>query len=111
MGDALQKGPSTVKLPVDDETLNAWSSLLNLTEEQAADVLKEIEKTLRTGYAHRPACLRHRSFEELTADMGVDELALMFLATGLRHTGHPEAAAAVEIRGLAAQLQAQHKAD
>jgi len=100
-----------MKFPVDDETLTAWSSLLGLTEEQQAKALEEIEETLRTGYAHRPACLRHRSFEELVADMEVDELALMFLATGLRHTGHPEAAAAVEIRGLAAQLQAHPKAD
>ena len=100
-----------MKLPVDDETLNAWSSLLNLTEEQAADVLKEIEKTLRVGYVHRPDSLRHLSFEELVAGMAADELALMFLATGLRETGHPEAAAAVEIRGLAAQLQAQREAD
>ncbi|MFK0279800.1 hypothetical protein ACIQVL_04900 [Streptomyces sp. NPDC090499] len=95
-----------MKLPVDNETLNAWSSLLGLTEEQATDVLKEIETTLHAGYAHRPACLRHRSFDELTTDMDIDELALMFLATGLRHTGHPEAAAAVEIRGLATKLQA-----
>ncbi len=100
-----------MKFPVDDDTLAAWSSLLGLTEEQRASTLTEIEKTLRVGYDHRPAALRHFSFEELIADMGVDELALMFLVTGLRQTGHPEAAEAVEIRAAVAQLQAHHEAD
>jgi hypothetical protein len=100
-----------VKFPVDDTTLSAWSSLLGLTQEQTTDTLKDIEHTLRIGYAHRPTALRHLSFEELTADMDVDELALMFLATGLRHAGHPDAAHAVEIRGLIAQLQAAPETD
>ncbi|MDN0193945.1 hypothetical protein [Streptomyces sp. S.PNR 29] len=91
---------------MDDETLHAWSKLLALTEEQTATTLQEIEKTLRIGYAHRPTSLRHLSFEELVADMDVDELALMFLATGLRQAGHPDAADTVELRGIAARLQA-----
>jgi hypothetical protein len=100
-----------VKFPVDDDALAAWSALLGLTEEQRVSTLTEIERTLRVGYDHRPAELRHFSFEELIADMGVDELALMFLVTGLRQTGHPEAAEAVEIRAAVAQLQARHEAD
>ncbi|MFE7277936.1 hypothetical protein [Streptomyces sp. NPDC057623] len=100
-----------MKLPVDDDTLHAWSKLLALTEEQAATTLKEIERTLRVGYEHRPVALRDLSFEELIADMDVDELALMFLATGLRQAGHPDAADSVEIRGIAARLQDHPKAD
>ncbi|MGW3101286.1 hypothetical protein [Streptomyces sp. NPDC001100] len=100
-----------MKFPVDDDTLTAWSSLLGLTEEQRVSTLTEIEKTLRVGYDHRPVALEHFSFEELVADMGVDELALMFLVTGLRQTGHPEAAEAVEIRAAVAQLQACREAD
>ncbi|MBT2366203.1 hypothetical protein J7E88_13005 [Streptomyces sp. ISL-10] len=96
-----------MKFPVDDETLSAWSALLGLSDEQKTATLEDIEKTLRTGYTYRPLALRHLSFEELTADMDVDELALMFLATGLRHAGHPEAAHAVEVRGLVAQFQAR----
>ena len=100
-----------MKFPVDDDILAAWSSLLGLTEEQKVSTLTEIEKTLRVGYDHRPAELRHFSFEELIDDMGVDELALMFLATGLRQTGHPEAAESVEIRAAVVQFQAHHEAD
>ena len=96
-----------MQFPVDDDTLSAWSTLLGLTEEQTADTLNEIEQTLRRGYTYRPLALRHLSFEALTADMEVDELALMFLTTGLRRAGHPDAAHAVEARGLAAQLHAR----
>lgn len=95
-----------MKLPVDDETLRAWSTLLGLTDEEAADTLNTVERTLRRGYAHRPLALRHLSFGELVADMAVDEFALMFLITGLRCSGYAEAAASVVERGLAAQLQA-----
>ncbi|MFF4051907.1 hypothetical protein ACFYZ5_35220 [Streptomyces chartreusis] len=100
-----------MKLPVDDDTLAQWSTLLGLTETQQASTLQEIEKTLRLGHAHRPDRLRDHSFEDLLAAMSVDELALMFLSTGLRQTGHPDAARAVEMRALAAQLKARHTTD
>ncbi|MFD8379135.1 hypothetical protein ACFV2X_11460 [Streptomyces sp. NPDC059679] len=100
-----------MKFPVDDTTLSAWASLLNLTEEQTAATLEEIEQTLRVGYVHRPTEFRHLSFEKLTAEMDIDELALMFLVTGLRQAGHPEAADAVEIRGLVANLEAKRPSD
>lgn len=109
-GRPTLKGQLHVKFPVDDDTLAAWSALLGLTEEQRVSTLTEIEKTLRVGYDHRPSALRDFSFEELVDDMTVDELALMFLATGLRQTGHPEAAEAVEIRAAVARLEAHHEA-
>ncbi|MER8002073.1 hypothetical protein [Streptomyces sp. NPDC095613] len=94
-------------LPVDDATLTAWSSLLGLTAQQRSDVLEDIEETLRRGYTYRPIHVRHLSFEEHTAGIDANELALMFLGTGLRHAGHPDAASSVEIRGLIAQLRAR----
>ncbi|MFE4535773.1 hypothetical protein ACFRKB_11905 [Streptomyces scopuliridis] len=98
-----------MKLPVDDATLTAWSVLLGLTEEESAATLAEIEQTLRVGYEHRPDELRDKSFDELTSGMGVDEAALMFLVSGLRQAGLPEAAYVIEVRGLAAALQSlQH---
>ena len=100
-----------MNLPVDDTTLTAWSSLLGLTEQQKTSVLKEIEHTLRIGYTQRPTSLRHLSFEQLTTDMDIDELALMFLITGLHHAGHHDAAEAVEIRGLLARLEAPPETD
>ncbi|MER6086862.1 hypothetical protein [Streptomyces bluensis] len=95
-----------MKLPVDDATLSAWTTLLGLTEEETTDTVNKIEQTLRRGYVHRPLAIRHLSFEELTADMDVNEFALLFLITGLRCAGYPEAAQSVEERGIAAQLQA-----
>lgn len=93
-----------MKLPVDDATLSSWSALLGLTEEQSAATLADIEKVLRIGYEHRPDELRDQSFDELTSDMDADEAALMFLISGLRQAGLPEAAEVIEIRGLAATL-------
>ncbi|MGW3068461.1 hypothetical protein ACWDA8_34550, partial [Streptomyces sp. NPDC001130] len=98
-------------LPVDDDTLSAWSSLLGLTEKQKAATLADIEQTLRIGYDHRPDAMLDMSFEQLTNDLDTDEAALLFLISGLRQAGHPDAARAVEIRALVAQLQADHKAD
>jgi hypothetical protein len=37
--------------------------------------------------------------------MDADEAALMFLLSGLRQAGHPEAAYAVEVRGIFATLR------
>ncbi|WP_275560784.1 hypothetical protein [Streptomyces sp. 5-6(2022)] len=92
-------------LPVDEATLASWSTLLGLTEEQAAATLVDIEQTLRVGYDNRPEELRDVSFEQLTGDMDADEAALMFLISGLRQAGHPEAAYAVEVRGIFATLR------
>ncbi|MGP8302025.1 hypothetical protein ACTPOK_29720 [Streptomyces inhibens] len=100
-----------MKFPVDETTLNGWTSLLGLTQEQTAATLRHIEKTLRLGYTHRPAALRHLTFDEITAGMNIDELALMFLTTGLRVAGHHEAALAIEIRGLHTQLQNTRPSD
>ncbi|MBY8884820.1 hypothetical protein K7472_08165 [Streptomyces sp. PTM05] len=97
-----------MKFPVDDTMLTAWSTLLGLTDQQRDDVLGEIEATLRRGYTLRPLAIRHLSFEQATADMDPDELALIFLETGLRRAGHPDAADAVLRRGLLAQLHAAH---
>lgn len=94
-----------MKFPVDETTLTAWASLLGLTQEQTAETLKEIEKTLRIGYSRRPTALRHFTFEEATAEMDIDELALMFLSSGLRVAGHHNAAYAIDIRALIAQFQ------
>ncbi|MGW2320167.1 hypothetical protein [Streptomyces sp. NPDC001680] len=98
-----------MKLPVEDDTLSAWSSLLNLTAEQTAATLADIEEILRVGYEHRPDELLDVSFEQLANDMNADEAALMFLISGLLQAGHPDAARAVQIRALMAQLQADHK--
>ncbi|MFD4480536.1 hypothetical protein ACFVXC_35420 [Streptomyces sp. NPDC058257] len=94
-----------MKLPVDDASLTAWSSLLGLTEEESEATVADIEQTLRVGYEHRPDELREKSFDELNSDLGADEVALMFLVSGLRQAGLPEAAYAIEVRGLAAALQ------
>ncbi|MGV9272363.1 hypothetical protein [Streptomyces griseosporeus] len=92
-------------LPIDEATLASWSALLGLTEEQTAATLADIEQTLRVGYDNRPEELRDVSFEQLTGDMDADEAALMFLISGLRQAGHPEAAYAVEVRGIFATLR------
>ncbi|MET8677046.1 hypothetical protein ABZW18_05455 [Streptomyces sp. NPDC004647] len=91
-----------MQIPVDDTTLTAWASLLGMTSQQTADTITQIEEKLRLGYAFRPDAVRHLSFEELMADMGADEFALMFLETGLRCTGHPDAAASVLARAMSA---------
>ncbi|MFE6530125.1 hypothetical protein ACFVMA_14415 [Streptomyces rochei] len=91
-------------LPVDEATLASWSALLGLTEKQTAATLADIEQTLRVGYDNRPEELRDVSFEQLAGDMYTDEAALMFLISGLRQAGHPEAAYAVEVRGIFATL-------
>src|SRR5262249_24077730 len=90
-GTADPKGQPHVKFPVDDAPLSTWSTLLGLTPEQTAATLTDIETTLRIGYTSRPLVLRDRSFEELTDDMDVDEFALLFLISGLRQAGHPDA--------------------
>ncbi|WP_405803465.1 hypothetical protein [Streptomyces sp. NBC_01187] len=97
-----------MKIPVDRTTLTAWADLLGLTTTQSNTVVRDIETTLRTGYAHRPPALRPLSFEQLSGDMDTDEFALMFLVGGLRQAGHPEAAHAVEVRGLVATFKAGH---
>ncbi|WP_327702693.1 hypothetical protein OG530_13225 [Streptomyces decoyicus] len=74
-------------------------------------ILRHIEKTLRVGYAHRPTALRHLTFDEVTADMDIDELALMFLTSGLRIAGHHEAAHAIEMRVFRTQFQITPKSD
>ncbi|MFB1042334.1 hypothetical protein [Streptomyces chrestomyceticus] len=94
-----------MKLPVDDATLASWSKLLGLTDEQTAATLAAIEETLRVGYEHRPDELRDTSFDQLISDMDADEAALMFLISGLRQSGHPEAAYAIEVRGIFATLR------
>ncbi|WP_282689214.1 MULTISPECIES: hypothetical protein [unclassified Streptomyces] len=94
-----------MKLPVDDDTLAAWSALLGLTDEQTAATLADIEQTLCVGYEHRPDELRDTSFAQLIGDMDTDEAALMFLISGLRQAGFPEAAYAVEVRGIFATLR------
>ncbi|MEU6138779.1 hypothetical protein ABZ848_00280 [Streptomyces sp. NPDC047081] len=94
-----------MKLPVDDATLTSWAQLLGLTNNQTATTLAEIEKTLRVGYEHRPDELRDSSFDELISDMDAEEAALMFLIGGLRQAGHPEAAYAIEVRGIFATLR------
>lgn len=99
-----------MKLPVDDTTLTAWSALLGLTEEESAATVADIEQTLRVGYEHRPDELRDKSFDELASDMDAEEAALMFLVSGLRQAGLPEAAYVIEFRGLAAVLQSLQQA-
>ncbi|MGW7572356.1 hypothetical protein [Streptomyces sp. NPDC054765] len=94
-----------MKFPVDDTTLTSWAALLGLSEEQTADVLCEIEKTLRSRYDRAPA-LHHLTFEEVAASTDTDDLALMFLTSGLRITGHHEAACAVEVRIILGHHQA-----
>ncbi|GAA1920021.1 hypothetical protein [Streptantibioticus ferralitis] len=89
-----------MKIPVDDDTLSAWSTLLGLTPEQTTATLADIETTLRTGYTHRPPALRHLSFEALISDIDIDEFALMFLISGLRESGHHDAARSVELRAI-----------
>lgn len=95
-----------MQLPVDNTTLAAWSTLLGLTATQAAEILAEVEADLRRGYTFRPLAVRHLSFEELTADMDTDELALMFLVTGLKQAGHEAAADDVFSRSLTTQSTA-----
>ncbi len=90
-----------MKLPVDDHTLSAWARLLNLDEQQAADVLEEIVAALRRGYTFRPLAVRHLSFEQLMADMDTDEFAFMYLQFGLHRTGQDELAEEVMHRSLA----------
>jgi hypothetical protein len=93
-----------VKIPVDDDTLSTWSTLLALTTEQTAATPTDIETILRIGYDHRPDELLDVSFEALTGDMDVDEFALMFLISGLRQAGHRDAAHSVEQRATAAKF-------
>ncbi|WP_406172293.1 hypothetical protein [Streptomyces sp. NBC_00996] len=90
-----------MKFPVDDDMLTAWSTLLGLTKEQSNDVLREVEQALRRGYAFRPLAVRHLSFEQVTADMDVDEFALMYLTFGLHRAGQDELADDVMARALA----------
>ena len=94
-----------MKLPVDDATLVSWSALLGLTDKQTAATLAEIEETLRMGYGNRPDDLRDKTFEQITGDMDADDAALIFLITGLRQAGQPEAAYAIEVRGIFATLR------
>ncbi|MFJ2199009.1 hypothetical protein [Streptomyces violaceusniger] len=89
-----------MKLPVDDATLASWANLLGLTDEQTSATLAEIETTLRVAYEHRPDELRDTSFDQLNSDMDADEAALFFLISGLRQSGHAEAAYAVEVRSI-----------
>lgn len=100
-----------MKLPVDDDTLNAWAKLLNLTEEQKAAALKEIEGTLRIGRTLAPIATWRRSLEEMTEQMEADELAGLFLVAGLRQTGHHEAADSVEVRIFIADVRAHFTGD
>ncbi|MEV4907096.1 hypothetical protein AB0N46_20960 [Streptomyces albidoflavus] len=98
-----------MKLPADDTTLASWSKLLGLTDEQTASTLAEIEKTLRRGYEYRPDELRDATFDQLISDMDQDEAALMFLISGLRQAGYPNAAYDIEVRGILATLNSlQH---
>ncbi|MGW4079759.1 hypothetical protein ACWELB_40860 [Streptomyces asiaticus] len=94
-----------MKLPVDDATVASWAKLLGLTDEQTTATLAEIEETLRIGYENRPDELRDTSFDQLISDMGADEAALLFLISGLRQSGHAEAAYAIEVRSLFATLR------
>ncbi|OKJ55963.1 hypothetical protein [Streptomyces sp. CB02115] len=94
-----------MKLPVDDTTLAAWSTLLGLTEKQTAATLEEISNTLRRGYEYRPDELRDATFDQLISDMDRDEAALMFLISGLRHAGYPKAAYEIEVAGIFATLR------
>ncbi|MFI2258975.1 hypothetical protein OHU45_25910 [Streptomyces tubercidicus] len=100
-----------MKLPVDDTTLTSWAALLGLSEEQTTDVLHEIEKTLRTWYDRRPTAQHHLTFEEATADTDPDELARMFLTSGLRATGDHDTACAVEVRLIFFHHQAMSHTD
>ncbi|MFJ2247444.1 hypothetical protein ACIQ9I_02785 [Streptomyces sp. NPDC094461] len=98
-----------MKLPVDDATLTSWTALLGLTEAQTAATLGEIETTLRRGYEYRPDELRDFSFDQLISDMDAEEAALMFLISGLRQAGYPDAAYDIEVRGVIATLSSlQH---
>ncbi|NUK37694.1 hypothetical protein HRW12_29035 [Streptomyces lunaelactis] len=90
-----------MKFPVDDDTLTAWATLLGLTEKQPAEVLNDIEESLRRGYTFRPLAIRHLTFEEVTADMDIDEFALMYLTFGLHRAGQDELADDVMGRALA----------
>ncbi|MBT2390715.1 hypothetical protein J7E87_15090 [Streptomyces sp. ISL-1] len=103
----MQKGHSTMQFPVDDQMLSAWARLLGLDEEQAADVLQEIEQALRRSYAFRPLAVRHLNFEQLTADMDTDEFALMYLQFGLHRAGQDELAEEVMGRALASGAPAR----
>lgn len=90
-----------MKFPVDDDMLTAWATLLDLTKEQSDDVLRDVEQALRRGYAFRPLAVRHLSFEQVSADMDVDEFALMYLTFGLHRAGQDELADNVMARALA----------
>ncbi|MFE2179027.1 hypothetical protein [Streptomyces sp. NPDC059455] len=90
-----------MKYPVDDTTLTAWANLLGLTKDQSHEVLREVEEALRRGYEFRPLVLRHLTFEQTTADMAVDEFALMYLTFGLHRAGQDELADEVMGRALA----------
>ncbi|MFJ9617808.1 hypothetical protein [Streptomyces noursei] len=90
-----------MKLPVDDTTLTAWATLLGLTKEQSDDVLSEVEDALRRGYEFRPPAVRHLTFEQATADMAIDEFALMYLTFGLHRAGQDELAEQVMGRAFA----------
>ncbi|WP_180685944.1 hypothetical protein [Streptomyces gossypiisoli] len=90
-----------MKFPVDDATISAWSTLLGLTKEQSDEVLCEVEDSLRRGYEFRPLVVRHLTFEQVTADMAVDEFALMYLTFGLHRAGQDELADEVMGRALA----------
>ncbi|MFF9478044.1 hypothetical protein [Streptomyces sp. NPDC014733] len=96
----LTRQPSTTSmtLPVDEITLANWATLLGLTTAQTTNVLNHIEQILRTSYDMRPPSLRDATFEQLTADMTLDEAAAMFLTVGLRQAGHHRAAHSVESR-------------
>lgn len=98
-----------MKLPVDDATLTSWSALLGLTEAQTAATLEEIEATLRRSYEYRPDELRDATFDQLISDMDADEAALMFLISGLRQAGYPNAAYDIEVGGVISTLNSlQH---
>ncbi|MFI1830682.1 hypothetical protein ACH41E_30230 [Streptomyces sp. NPDC020412] len=100
-----------MKFPVDDTTLEAWASLLGLTEQQTADALNDIERVLRAGYAHRPDELRDTTFEQLTADMDAEEAALLFLISGLRQAGHRNAAYEIEAGSIFTPLLDHNQAN
>ncbi|MFE7121291.1 hypothetical protein ACFU99_38265, partial [Streptomyces sp. NPDC057654] len=104
-GHGLPERHQPVNLPVDNATLASWSALLGLTEQQTTAALARIEQNLRTGYEYRPKELRDMTFEQLTGDMDAHEAALMFLISGLHQAGYPEAAYAIEARGIGTALQ------
>ncbi|MEU7640976.1 hypothetical protein AB0C11_33745 [Streptomyces sp. NPDC039016] len=81
-----------MKFAADQAMLSAWARLLGLGEQQAADVLTEIELALRRSYAVRSTTMRHLSFEQVVADMDEDEFAFMYLRFGLYRAGQDDLA-------------------